>query len=180
MEGLKVLLHDGSRTTALWWLSGNYSDVWRHGEVTVGRIPVAFTILFEASRTFNRPGHMAIDDIDFTNCSLPGRWPAVPAHTLYFSCLLFFSSWFLKYVWFSQSPSPRVQRICLRATTVCVSGSTKCVTSAMTVGTSLMRTTVVRHHKCFKVTKYVKNTEYFIYLIVYLAGIMHINEQLKQ
>lgn len=83
MEELKVLLHDGSRTTALWWLSGNHGDVWRHGEVTVGRIPVAFTILFEASRTFNRPGHMAIDDIDFTNCSLPGRWPAVPTHTLF-------------------------------------------------------------------------------------------------
>ncbi|KAK1879509.1 MAM and LDL-receptor class A domain containing protein 1 [Dissostichus eleginoides] len=84
MEELKVLLHDGSRTTALWWLSGNHGDVWRHGEVTVGRIPVAFTILFEASRTFNRPGHMAIDDIGFTNCSLPEPQPSCPENM--FTC----------------------------------------------------------------------------------------------
>ncbi|XP_063741754.1 MAM and LDL-receptor class A domain-containing protein 1 [Eleginops maclovinus] len=84
MEELKVLLKDGSRTTALWWMSGNHADVWQYGEVTVGRIPADFTILFEASRTFNRPGHTAIDDIDFTNCSLPEPQPSCPENM--FTC----------------------------------------------------------------------------------------------
>lgn len=153
IEELNVVLKEDSRTTTLWWLSGNHGDLWHHGEVTVGRIPRDFTILFEASRTFTKPGHIAIDDIDFTNCTLPGRLPALPAHStiIFFSWPLFFKadlrSWNI--LWFpSQSRSPGVQRICSCATTVCVWSATKCVTSAMTVGTGLMRTAVVRYHKC--------------------------------
>ncbi|XP_034411292.1 MAM and LDL-receptor class A domain-containing protein 2 [Cyclopterus lumpus] len=77
-EMLNVLLKEGSRTTALWWLSGNHGDAWHHGEVRVGRIPQEFTILFEASRTFSRPGHVAIDDIGFINCTLPEPQPSCP------------------------------------------------------------------------------------------------------
>lgn len=73
IEELTVLLKEGARTTVLWWLSGNHRDSWHHGEVTVGRIPQDFNILFEASRAFNSRGHIAIDDIDFTNCILPGK-----------------------------------------------------------------------------------------------------------
>nr|XP_020447005.1 MAM and LDL-receptor class A domain-containing protein 1-like isoform X2 [Monopterus albus] len=75
---LNVLLKEGSRTTTLWWLSGNNGDFWQHAEVMVGRIPQDFTVLFEASRTFNKPGHIAIDDIDFTNCTLPEPQPFCP------------------------------------------------------------------------------------------------------
>ncbi|XP_062284207.1 MAM and LDL-receptor class A domain-containing protein 1 [Scomber scombrus] len=78
IKELNVLLKDGSRTTTLWWQSGNHGDLWQHGEVTVGRTPQDFTILFEASRTFNKPGHIAIDDIDFTNCTLPEPQPVCP------------------------------------------------------------------------------------------------------
>ncbi|KAK2822608.1 hypothetical protein Q5P01_022673 [Channa striata] len=77
-EELNVLLKEGPRTTTLWWLSGNHGDSWQRGEVTVGRVPQDFTILFEASRTFNKPGHTAIDDIAFTNCTLPGSQPSCP------------------------------------------------------------------------------------------------------
>lgn len=77
IEELNVLLKEGSRTTRLWWLSGNQGDLWQHSEVTVGRIPQDFTILFEASRSFDTPGYIAIDDVDFTNCTLPGRLPAL-------------------------------------------------------------------------------------------------------
>lgn len=75
---LSVLLKEGSRTTTLWWLSGNHGDLWQHGEVTVGRIPQDFTILFAASRTLNSPGHIAVDDVEFTNCSLPEPQPWCP------------------------------------------------------------------------------------------------------
>ncbi|XP_068593728.1 MAM and LDL-receptor class A domain-containing protein 1 isoform X2 [Cebidichthys violaceus] len=78
IETLNVLLNEGSRTTALWWLSGDHGDSWHHGEVTVGRVPQDFTIRFEASRTFTRPGHVAIDDIGFTNCTLPEPQPLCP------------------------------------------------------------------------------------------------------
>ncbi|XP_076601190.1 MAM and LDL-receptor class A domain-containing protein 1 [Chaetodon auriga] len=77
-EELNVVLKEGSTTSTLWWLSGNHGDLWHHGEVTVSRVPKDFTILFEASRTFIKPGHIAIDDIDFTNCSLPEPQPFCP------------------------------------------------------------------------------------------------------
>ncbi|XP_078144006.1 apical endosomal glycoprotein-like [Centroberyx gerrardi] len=75
---LKVLLKEGSRSTPLWWLSGNRGDSWRHGEVTVGRTPQDFTILFAATRTFSQLGDIAIDDIDFSNCTLPEPQPLCP------------------------------------------------------------------------------------------------------
>ncbi|KAF7222228.1 MAM and LDL-receptor class A domain-containing protein 1-like [Nothobranchius furzeri] len=68
---LRVLLKVGPRTTTLLWLSGNHGDAWHHSEVMVGRSPQDFTILFEASRNFNEPEYVALDDIIFTNCSLP-------------------------------------------------------------------------------------------------------------
>ncbi|XP_067330349.1 MAM and LDL-receptor class A domain-containing protein 2 [Channa argus] len=77
-EDLNVVLKEGARTTTLWWLSGNHGDLWQHGEVTVGRIPLDFSILFEASRTFSKPGHIAIDDIAFANCTLPEAQPSCP------------------------------------------------------------------------------------------------------
>ncbi|XP_015227028.1 PREDICTED: MAM and LDL-receptor class A domain-containing protein 1-like [Cyprinodon variegatus] len=68
---LNVLIKDGSRITNLWWLAGNKGNLWQHGKVMIGRIPQDFALLFEASRNFNEPGYVAIDDVDFTNCSLP-------------------------------------------------------------------------------------------------------------
>ncbi|KAM6919231.1 apical endosomal glycoprotein [Xenentodon cancila] len=75
---LNVLLKEGPRTTTLWWLSGNHGDSWHYGEVTVGRVPLGFTILFEASRNLNEPGHVAVDDVDFTNCFPPEPQPECP------------------------------------------------------------------------------------------------------
>lgn len=84
-----MVLKEGSRSTTLWWLSGSQGNRWHHGEVTVGRIPAQFTILFKASRTFNKPGHMAIDDIDFTNCTLPGTLPALSELSPFFKFYFF-------------------------------------------------------------------------------------------
>ncbi|KAM3603666.1 uncharacterized protein V6R79_000320 [Siganus canaliculatus] len=84
LEELRVVLKEGPRTTTLWWLAGNHGDSWRLGEVRVGRMPDDFTILFEASRTFTALGHIAIDDIDFTNCTLPEPQPVCPDDL--FSC----------------------------------------------------------------------------------------------
>ncbi|XP_061588557.1 MAM and LDL-receptor class A domain-containing protein 2 [Cololabis saira] len=75
---LNVLLKEGSRTTTLWWLSGNHGDSWHRGEVTVGRVPLGFTILLEASRDLNKPGHVAVDDVDFTSCFPPEPQPKCP------------------------------------------------------------------------------------------------------
>lgn len=70
---LRVLLQEGSRTTPLWWRSGDQGDAWRRGEVVVGRTPHVFTLFFQATRTFSQLGDIAIDDILFLNCSLPGE-----------------------------------------------------------------------------------------------------------
>ncbi|XP_076003138.1 apical endosomal glycoprotein [Genypterus blacodes] len=77
---LRVLLKESSRSTPLLWLSGNHGDVWHRGEVIVGRTHQHFTVLFEASGTFNKLGHVAIDDIHFSNCTLPEPQPLCPAN----------------------------------------------------------------------------------------------------
>ncbi|XP_061652622.1 MAM and LDL-receptor class A domain-containing protein 2 isoform X2 [Phyllopteryx taeniolatus] len=83
-EELKVLLSESSRTTVLWWQSGSGADSWQVGEVTVGRRRQDFTVLFEATRAFVKPGHVAVDDINFTSCNLPEPQPV--CHENMFTC----------------------------------------------------------------------------------------------
>ncbi|XP_077580663.1 MAM and LDL-receptor class A domain-containing protein 2 [Stigmatopora nigra] len=68
---LKVVLAESSRNTVLWWHSGAVTNSWFHGEVAVGRRRRDFNVLFEATRGFDEPGHIAVDDIDFAGCDLP-------------------------------------------------------------------------------------------------------------
>lgn len=70
---LDVVLRVGARTTTLLRLSEHAASSWVLCEVTVGRVPQDFNILFEASREFDHGEYLAIDDIDFSNCSLPGK-----------------------------------------------------------------------------------------------------------
>ncbi|MED6241113.1 hypothetical protein ATANTOWER_028659 [Ataeniobius toweri] len=72
---LKVLLKEGSRITTLWWLAGGNEDLWQYSKVIIGRIPQHFSLLFEGSSNFNKLGYVAVDDLDFTNCSLPVPQP---------------------------------------------------------------------------------------------------------
>ncbi|KAJ8011341.1 hypothetical protein DPEC_G00057130 [Dallia pectoralis] len=81
---LSVLLQEGSRTTPLWWLSGDQGDAWRRGEVKVGRTPQEFSLLFRASRASSQLGDIAIDDILFLNCTLPEAQDSCTADT--FTC----------------------------------------------------------------------------------------------
>ncbi|KAA0719308.1 LDL-receptor class A domain-containing protein 1 Skeletal organic matrix MAM and [Triplophysa tibetana] len=69
---LKVFLQEGQRRTPLWWMSGNHGDEWHRAELGVGRTHQVFTLLFEATRTYSELGDIAIDDISFLNCNLPG------------------------------------------------------------------------------------------------------------
>lgn len=69
---LNVVMLEGPQETMLWWQPDSHEDVWHLGIVTVGRMPQDFSIRFGGSRTFNKHGHIAIDDISFINCSLPG------------------------------------------------------------------------------------------------------------
>lgn len=82
---LNVLLKEGSRITTLWWLARNNDNLWHHSNVMIGRIPRDFTLLFEASSNFNKPEYVAVDDVDFTNCSFPGRQPVVSFVCLFLS-----------------------------------------------------------------------------------------------
>uniref|UniRef100_A0AAY5KAR3 MAM domain-containing protein n=2 Tax=Esox lucius TaxID=8010 RepID=A0AAY5KAR3_ESOLU len=76
---LRVLLQEGSRTTPLWWRSGDQGDAWRRGEVKVGRTPQVFSLFFQATRTSSQLGDIAIDDILFLNCTLPEAQDSCPA-----------------------------------------------------------------------------------------------------
>lgn len=71
---LDVVLRVGARTTTLLSISERTGHTWVFREVAVGRVPRDFNILFEASREFDDDDeYFAIDDIDFSNCSLPGK-----------------------------------------------------------------------------------------------------------
>lgn len=129
---LNVVLKEGPRTTTLWWLSGSHADLWHHGEVTVGRMPQDFTILFEASRTFTKPGHIAIDDIDFTNCTLPGRPHALYTlhHDFQLAPFSFFfradlHSWFFLFVSFTE-PQLCPENMFMCNNSVCVEPNRVC------------------------------------------------------
>lgn len=71
---LKVFLQESQRRTPLWWMSGNHGDDWHRAELGVGRTHQVFTLLFEATRTYSELGDIAIDDISFINCNLPGTY----------------------------------------------------------------------------------------------------------
>ncbi|XP_077378927.1 MAM and LDL-receptor class A domain-containing protein 1 isoform X1 [Festucalex cinctus] len=75
-EELKVLLGESSRTTVLWWQSGGGADLWQRGEVSLGRRRQDFTVFFEATRAFDKPGYIAVDDVNFTSCKLPEPQPS--------------------------------------------------------------------------------------------------------
>ncbi|MGH0156563.1 UNVERIFIED_CONTAM: hypothetical protein FKN15_063171 [Acipenser sinensis] len=62
----------GSRETRLWQISGSQGDLWHRAVVPLGRLVQDFHIAFEATRTFSVLGDIAIDDITFENCALPG------------------------------------------------------------------------------------------------------------
>lgn len=69
-----MFLQEGQRRTPLWWMSGNHGDEWHRAELAVGRTHQVFTLLFEATRTYSELGDIAIDDISFINCNLPGTY----------------------------------------------------------------------------------------------------------
>lgn len=68
---MDVALKVGPRITTLSRLGSN--SRWQLGEVTVGRVPPDFNILFEVYGELEEGEYFAIDDIDFINCSLPGK-----------------------------------------------------------------------------------------------------------
>nr|XP_057907663.1 MAM and LDL-receptor class A domain-containing protein 1-like [Doryrhamphus excisus] len=78
IQELRVLLDESSRTTVLWWQSGGGKGRWLRGEVEVGRTRRDFIILFEATRAFSKLGHVALDDVGFTSCTLPEPQPICP------------------------------------------------------------------------------------------------------
>ncbi|XP_055007320.1 MAM and LDL-receptor class A domain-containing protein 1 isoform X2 [Boleophthalmus pectinirostris] len=83
MGALKVFLQYGPGTpTLLWWGSGHHGDEWHGVEVMLGRVPHDFRVRFEA-RT-SGPGHIAIDNISFTNCTLSEPQSSCPENM--FTC----------------------------------------------------------------------------------------------
>jgi len=59
-----------SRFTA--WVSVIFpGKKWLQGKLYVGRRATPFKVIFEAERSYNVFGDIAIDDISFVNCSLP-------------------------------------------------------------------------------------------------------------
>lgn len=134
---LRVLLKDVSQTTTLWWLSGNHGDMWQHGEVLVGRVPADFTVLFEASRNVNERGHVSIDDVSFSGCSLPGTL-AVPPDRSEGGVHNQSAVWLLP-----QTHNLSVPTASSPAATAPVWTPSRSVTSATTVGTGPTRTAVV-------------------------------------
>nr|XP_014344168.1 PREDICTED: MAM and LDL-receptor class A domain-containing protein 1-like [Latimeria chalumnae] len=64
----------GSRETYLWRLSRDQGNMWHSAIVPLARIVNDFYVTFEASRTFSALGDIALDDIVFEGCALPGHF----------------------------------------------------------------------------------------------------------
>ncbi len=152
---LKVFLQEGPRRTPLWWMSGNHGDEWHRAELSVGRTHQVFTLLFEATRTYSELGDIAIDDISFFNCTLPGR---LQTHQLILSdksdlkqsdnCNLIHGIQWPKTLvncplFLLQGLKNLVKWECLHVRTRCVWSRTECVTTAMTAVMARMKSSVV-------------------------------------
>lgn len=70
---LDVALRVGPRTSTLWSQSTSSNSKWHLGEVTVGSVPQDFNIVIQFTGKLAHGDYFAIDDIEFTNCSLPGK-----------------------------------------------------------------------------------------------------------
>jgi len=79
---LRVYVEVGTTLTLLWGMNGNQGNQWKQGSVYIMRRSVPYKIKIEAERSFSTRGDIAIDDISFQGCALPG-----PASTCYaFRC----------------------------------------------------------------------------------------------
>ncbi|XP_022096408.1 MAM and LDL-receptor class A domain-containing protein 1-like [Acanthaster planci] len=76
MEGadigqLRVLLHEETINLVVLHISGDQGGQWKEGVAPIGRIPGAFDVDFEAIRSFETEGDIAIDDVSLTGCQIP-------------------------------------------------------------------------------------------------------------
>ena len=56
------------------WRPGHASvNAWREAEVFLGRIPTAFRIDLQTRRSTGRRGDVAVDQLEFLDCALPGE-----------------------------------------------------------------------------------------------------------
>ncbi|XP_054245935.1 LOW QUALITY PROTEIN: MAM and LDL-receptor class A domain-containing protein 1 [Indicator indicator] len=76
---LEVLCKTGNRTSKLWTQSGSQGPQWNRAEVFLG-IRSEFQVVFRTKRGVSYMGDVAVDDINFEDCSpllIPGR-PCTP------------------------------------------------------------------------------------------------------
>ena len=58
------------------WRPGHASvNGWREAEVFLGRIPTAFRIDLQTRRSKGLRGDVAVDQLEFLDCALPGELP---------------------------------------------------------------------------------------------------------
>ncbi|EDO47788.1 predicted protein [Nematostella vectensis] len=72
---LYVYLKVGLTYSRVLEISGNQGNKWNQATVYIGRRSSPFKIVFEAERSYNVFGDIAVDDISLANCALP---PVVP------------------------------------------------------------------------------------------------------
>ncbi|XP_077865040.1 MAM and LDL-receptor class A domain-containing protein 2-like [Saccoglossus kowalevskii] len=73
---LRVHVKESSYESEVWSRSGDQGDNWNAGVAIIGRMHNPFFVVFEAQRTFNVLGDIAVDDIIFEGCTLPEIVPS--------------------------------------------------------------------------------------------------------
>ncbi|XP_061208193.1 MAM and LDL-receptor class A domain-containing protein 1 [Neopsephotus bourkii] len=74
MGHIQVLIKTDDGLVKIWSESGNHGDEWSKVELHLGKLR-NFEVIFEGIRTRDLGGGVAIDDIEFTNCSTTGENP---------------------------------------------------------------------------------------------------------
>nr|XP_054757008.1 MAM and LDL-receptor class A domain-containing protein 2-like [Lytechinus pictus] len=81
---LGVFLKSGLSKTLLIYLSEDLGNQWTKIELGIGRVRGAFQIQYDATRSFDILGDIAVDDIAFMGCGFPG--PLAPCGVSDFEC----------------------------------------------------------------------------------------------
>ncbi|XP_030849653.1 MAM and LDL-receptor class A domain-containing protein 2 [Strongylocentrotus purpuratus] len=81
---LGVFLKSGLSKTLLIYLSEDLGNQWTKIELGIGRVRGAFQIQYDATRSFDVYGDIALDDITFIGCGFPA--PSAPCSSSNFQC----------------------------------------------------------------------------------------------
>ena len=67
------MLHLNGSSLVVWRPGSSSVNAWREADIFLGRIPFGFQIYLQSKRTEGLRGDIAVDQLEFLDCALPGE-----------------------------------------------------------------------------------------------------------